>query len=342
MIEIHILHFILGILLFLIINWVGKHSYSVGYMQISMFLKEEEAPAFNFIFRIISPLVYLFIISAILYKIELDKFVYNIYFVSIYYIVFRLLFNLLTNRRRLMNWNRQIIYWISIITISYFSYTEIISKKENLLPDFETISNKLWIIIIIFLFHTLNQVRFSSDKTIKRKQNYLESRLSLFKEKYGDLVNDKITNEKLKSIIYAIMIYEDFNRPKAIRLVENIRFKLTKKKHSLGLMQVQTTEYINDKESVILGIEKIKKTYEKGLKKIDSNKNDSEDTPIYKRHNTEWKLSKKIISNYNKDYEYVYEVNELACKIFSLNKSKQKKYLLPNYNGERYYYNEEE
>src|SRR5690606_29593240 len=111
------------------------------------------------------------------------------------------------------------------------------------------------------------QIRISSDKTIKRKDNYLKSRLSHFKEKYDDLVNEKIKNDKLKSIAYAIMIYEDFNRPKVARLVENTRFKLTGKKHSLGLMQVQTTEFINDKKSVELGLEKISSAYRKQLKK---------------------------------------------------------------------------
>ena len=169
-----------------------------------MFLKVEEAPAFNFLFRIISPIVYLFIVSTILYKIRLDRFVTNIYFISIYYILFRLAFNLIINRGLLMNWYRQFLYWISIISISYFAYTEIIYKKENILPDFETVSNELWIIILIFIFHTLNQIRFSSDKTIQRKENYLKSRLSNFKEKYDDLVNEKISNDKLKSIAFAI------------------------------------------------------------------------------------------------------------------------------------------
>ena len=79
MIEVHIVHFALGVLLFFIINWIGKHSYSVGYMEISMFLKVEEAPAFNFLYRIISPIVYLFIVSAIFYKIGLSKYVTDIY-----------------------------------------------------------------------------------------------------------------------------------------------------------------------------------------------------------------------------------------------------------------------
>ncbi|MEQ6123114.1 hypothetical protein AAON49_02800 [Pseudotenacibaculum sp. MALMAid0570] len=335
MIEIHVLHFILGIILFFLINWIGRHSYSIGYMQISMFLKVEEAPAFNFLFRIISPVVYLFIISAILYKIGLDRFVNNIYFISIYYILFRLTFNLITNRGLLMNWYRQFLYWVSIISISYFAYTEIIYKKENILPDFETVSNELWIIILIFIFHTLNQIRISSDKTIKRKDNYLKKRLSSFRKKYGSLVNERIKNDKLKSIVYAIMIYEDFNRPKAARLIENIRFRLTRKEHSLGLMQVQTTEFINDRKSVELGLKKINKAYIRQLKKKGLDKEETIDILLSDAWHNEWSMEQRIIADYNKDNLYLYEVRTLTEKIFELNTSENKSYLFPKYKGEK-------
>lgn len=308
-----------------------------------MFLKVEEAPAFNFLFRIISPIVYLFIVSAILYKLGLDKFVANVFFISIYYILFRLAFNLATNRGLLMNWYRQVLYWISIVSISYFAYTEIIYKKENILPDFDTISNELWIIILIFLFHTLNRIRISSDKTIERKENYLKSRLSSFKEKYSDLVNENLNNDKLKSIAYAIMIYEDFNRPKAARLVENARFKITGKKHSLGLMQVQTSEFINDRKSVELGIEKLNKAYNKEIKKRGLDRKESIEILLPDAWSNEWSMERRIVSNYNKDDNYVDEIRTLTEKIFELNTSQNKTYLFPTYNGDKNdYYGEEE
>lgn len=340
MIEVHLLHLIFGIILFFIINWIGSHSYSVGYMQISMFLKVEEAPAFNFLFRIISPIVYLFIISAVLYKIGLDKYVANAYYISIYYVVFRLSFNLITNRGLLMNWYRQILYWISIISISYFAYTEIIYKKENILPDFETISNELWIIILIFLFHTLNRIRISSDKTIKRKENYLESRFKHFNKKYDEIISEQVKNQKLKSIIYGLMIYEDFNRPKALRIVENISFKLTKKKHSLGLMQVQTESYLNDLESVKLGIDKVKNAYEKALKNNKLDNLNQEDFNSHRGYHYEWKLQHSILKDYNPDELYIYEVSQLSDDIFEKFYDEPKDYLTPFYKGEKYSYDE--
>lgn len=339
--DILLVHIILGIGLFFLINWIGKHSFSVGYMQISMFLKIEEAPAFNFLLRILSPIVYLFIISAILYKIGLDRFVTDIYFISIYYVIFRLIFNLITNRRLLMNWYRQVLYWVSIIAISYFSYSEIIYKKENILPDFDTISNELWIIILIFLFNILNRIRISSDKTLERKENYLNNRLSIFKKKYSDLVNEKLNNDKLKSIAYAIMIYEDFNRPKVARMVENVRFKITRKKHSLGLMQVQTNKFINDEKSVELGLEKLNNAYNKVIKKRGLDRKESIDILLSDAWSNEWSMEKKIISDYNNDENYVYEVRTLTEKIFELNNSHDKTYLFPTYRGDKHGYYKE-
>lgn len=333
-IEIIIIHIFLAILLFFIINWIGKHSYSIGYMQISMFLKREESPAFNFLFRIISPIVYLFLISAILYKLNLDRFVHNIYLVSLYYLLFRLIFNLLTNRAILMNWFRQSLYWIAILSISYYSYDKIISNRINLLPDFKDFTNELWIIIAIFLFHTLNNIRTSDKYTVKRKDSYLKNRFNLFKKKYHSIIEKEISNSKLQALVYAIIIYEDFNRPKVARIAENISFRLTKKKHSLGVMQVQTNEFINDEKSVELGVEKIKKNYQKSIKKFkkkakkNQKKRKAESKKLYaetgivipeRDYNydlSDWEITRRILNDYNNDGEYAYEVSNLHNKIF--------------------------
>ena len=159
--EIIIVQFTLGIILFFLINWIGKHSYSIGYMEISIFVKAEEAPALNFLIRVFTPIVYLIIISSGLYYFHLDKYVINIYLVNIYYIVFRLFFNLITNRSKLLDWYRQILYWTTIVIISYLFYDKIIRIKENILPDFTTIANELWIIILVFIFQITNNINKS-------------------------------------------------------------------------------------------------------------------------------------------------------------------------------------
>lgn len=300
-----IVQFSLGILLFFLINWIGKHSYSIGYMEISMFVKTEEAPALNFLIRVLSPIVYIIVISAVLYSFNLDKYVNNIFLVNIYYIAFRLIFNLVTNRGLLLNWYRQFIYWFAIVTISYFTYENIIKEKTNILPDFTTIANELWIIILVFIFQITNNIRLSQDSTIKRKQIYLQNRYHYFKKLYGSTISEITQNEVLDAIAYSILIYEDFNRPKVVRFIEYITFKLTKKEHSLGVMQVKTKKYLSNNESVVLGCKKIVSAHSKYLRKIKKDKQG-----FY-----EWLAYREIINDYNGGESYTNEVTELISTI---------------------------
>ena len=298
-----VLQFGLGVFLFFIINWIGKHSYSIGYMSISVFAKVEEAPAFNFLIRVLTPTVYLIITASILYSLSLDEYVDRFYLVSLYYIVFRLVFNLATGRGLLLNWYRQVLYWISILVISYFAYVKLIVSRENLLPDFTTLANELWIIILIFLFHITNNVRFSRSGTIRRKEKYLITMVSRFKYKYGSLVDERISNDHIKALVYAVLVIENFNRPKIARWIEYLRFFITRKPHTLGIMQHYSTKYIGDADSVMLGINKIMSVYENEIADFRNGKKE--------QYYSEWTLKNKLASAYNTGNQYNHDVQEM-------------------------------
>lgn len=335
-----LLHIILSIILFFIVNWIGKHSFSVGYMQISMFQKVEEAPAFNYIYRILSPTVYIIILSVIFYKFSLDDFVFKIYFISIYYIVFRLLFNLITNRGRLINWIRQIITDIAIILLSYLSYNSIIINRENLIPDFSTFSEELWIIIAIFIYQVFNKVNLSSNSTIKRKNKYIKNRILKFKKEYDTIIREKVNNERIIALIYSIIIYEDFNRPKVIRLLENIVHKITNKPHTLGVMQVYSKKIVSDIESVKLGTDKIINCYNRLpviFQKIKEEREIENDELLdnigidIKKFNqnrkiSQWEIERELLKDYNPDNNYIHEVSELVDIVCGILNCKEVKY----------------
>src|SRR5260221_10480021 len=295
-------HFLFAVLLFFIINWIGKHSYSIGYMAISIFAKNEEAPALNFLIRVLTPVIYIIIISASLYYLKLDGFVKNIYLINIYYILFRLVFNLTTNRGLLMNWYKQLLYWISIIIVSYLTYEKIIKIKANILPDFSSIANELWVIILIFLFQLANNIKTSNELSIKRKDNYLKARYKKFKLLYGNQIKNITNNEVLEAITFEILIYEDFNRPKAIRIVENLKQRFSKKPHTLGVMQVKSKKLLTDKESVVLGTKKIVEAHKKFLLVKANDQEGFHESYIFNY----------IISDYNEGESYNDEVTSLV------------------------------
>jgi hypothetical protein len=294
--------------LFFIINWIGKHSYSLGYIEVSLFISNEDAPAVNFLIRVLSPIVYLIIVSSALYYLGADRFIYNIYLVNIYYLVFRLIFSLITGRILLINWYKQIIYWVSIIVISFIVYDKIIKIKKNILPDFSSLSNELWIIIIVFIFQVFNNVKLSQSYAVRRKDNYLKHQYSKFKKEYGTIIKNNTKNEVLEAVTYAILIYEAFNRPYVARLIEKISFKITHKPHTLGVMQVLSTKMISDRKSVELGTKKIYDAYLNFKQNYLINPN---------KYYGDWTAYDEIISDYNGGESYRSEVSNLTSTILN-------------------------
>jgi len=317
--EIILVHTVLSIFLFFIINFLGKQSLYMGYSQMSLFVKSAEAPAFNFIFRILTPIVYIIIVATILYRLNLDAYTKNIYLVNIYYMVFRVLFNLCLGRKRLVNWFEQISYNVIILFLSVIIYDELIKTKQNILPDFSTISNELWIIILLFLYNVFNKLEIPAVKTQKRLNRHINHNLSKYKTEFGKVVSDKIDNERLSTLIYAIMLFEDFNRPKLYRIIEILLFHLGLAK-TTGIMQVKANKNLSDKERVRLSIEKILDAYPEVIK--DSKKELSihrsyfaglamSDDESESLQFVNQEIEKRLLILYNPSYEYASEVMQI-------------------------------
>jgi hypothetical protein len=92
--DIFLVHFALAFSVFFIVNWLGSHAKTFGYMQLAVHLQKDEAPAFNFVFRVGSPLVLLILISAGLYLSSFDRYTESIFMVNLYYFAIRVGWNL--------------------------------------------------------------------------------------------------------------------------------------------------------------------------------------------------------------------------------------------------------
>ena len=180
---------------------------------------------------------------------NLKQFNRNIYFITIFYWIFRVLWVLCTSRGKLTNWLEQIIYWLISIGLSLWVYS-LIESVEQILPSPRSLLDQLWILIIMFVYSILNQLQISREETIKRKNSYILSRYKTFKKKYDTIIKEFFHNDFYEALTYSIMIYEDFNRPCVVRWVEYLSFWMSSKPYSLGIMQVTTDKFIDDQESI--------------------------------------------------------------------------------------------
>lgn len=311
--AIHIVHLALAIALFFIVNWIGRNSISVGYIQMSIALQEDTAPAFNYLFKVLAPVVYLILCAVLFQSVHLDILVDKCYFIVIYYWAFRFLWNLTTNRWKLTNWLQLILYWASSIGLSFWIYSNIKDVK-NILPTGDDLIGEMWILIIAFLYSVFNKLNFGEARAIRRKDNYIESRYKKFKSKYDSIIHPFFSNPFYEALTYSIMIYEDFNRPYAVRLLEYVVFYITKKPHTLGIMQVTTNRYIDNKESVRLAIRKIARDNNAYINQVTEERARSGETGNPEIH--AWMVIDHIVNQYNGgDSTYSDEINTIFNKL---------------------------
>ena len=305
------IHFVMAVALFFIANWIGAHSISVGYMQMNVVIKEDSAPAFNFLFKVIAPLVYLILTATLFQQIGLPILINNCYLIVVYYWIFRVFWIVCTGRASLTNWTEQIIHWVCSIGLSVWIYS-LLESVDKILPNPRSLLDQLWILIIIFIYSVLNQVQLSRAKTIMRKEAYLANRYIKFQSKYDNIIKEFFHNDDIyKAITYSIMIYEDFNRPIIVRWIEYINFFIKRNPHTLGIMQVMTTTYINNEESIRLAMQKIKEDGNNIKKELKKEGFYSADLLVY-----------KIADKYNGGDSYASEISQvysfIAAKFYNI------------------------
>ena len=181
--------------------------------------------------------------------VHFDSFTVNCYLIVVYYWIIRVCAVILNGRGALTNWATQFFYWVSSIGLSIYVY-KLIDKVDKILPDPESLRDEMWILIILFLYSTFNKVTLGRTGTLKRKEKYLKKTYTRLKNKYDKTISNECDNYFFTQVIYAIMINENFNRPKIARWIEYICFWITKKTHTLGIMQVTSSKWINDEQSI--------------------------------------------------------------------------------------------
>lgn len=320
---------LLAMLLFYITNWLGKYSENLGYNKIDFIIDKEDSIAFNFTFKILTSVVFIIIISSILYYLKLDKYTKNIFIVVFYEVFFRLIFNIFMDRFHIINKKVYIFNSLCICIFSYLTYIHIIAPKKPIIPDFNTLSNELWIIILIFLYNAINKIEISEGIKEKKLKNYIIIKYKNLSGQYEDIIDNHLyglfygdtyqnfidskylKNDEdfmnanfnyIKLLVYSIMIFENFNRPFLFRKIETFIAKNSKKRRTLGIMQVSTDRVINDEVSIRLAIDKIFQKYLEGL---------NNDEHVYY-----YQIQSDILSDYNTNDDYEKSIKNIL-KILS-------------------------
>jgi hypothetical protein len=259
--------------------------------------KGSSTPAFNFLLKTLAPSVYIILISTGLYAFKQQRLVNHIWLVVLYYFTLRLAYNLIFSRAPLLNWLATLTQIAVGSAAAYAVYRYLILPKRPLFPGADSIGDQLWVIIALFLYAILNNVQVATRRTVRRKNMYLRSRLQSLRQEYGPLIDGQFPERYMELVTYAILIYETFNRPLVAQFIERLVFPWGS--HTLGPMQVRTEKRISDKESVFLGVGKVRLAFEETNRELGDKK-------TYR-----YEVIRKAVAKYNRDENYVSDVFEV-------------------------------
>ena len=261
---------VVAVVMFFVTNWLGGHTpIDRGYVTLSLIAVDDTMPAFNFVFKILTPLVQYILIIALFQNVaSLSTFLVNSYMIIVYYWLCRGGYYIVRGVFFLANWPIFLLYTIVSIGVAVWIYG-FAESLGSILPSKEALRDQLWILIAIFVYQVVNNLTINREGTEGRKKRYALRKYHEFKRKYANVVNSNCAYVVDADLLYAIMIVENYNRPPIVRLIENIKFRITHKRMTLGIMQVMTDEMIDDKESIIRAakmIAKFRKDYIKEAK----------------------------------------------------------------------------
>lgn len=205
----------------------------------------------------------LWLISIIFYFFSLDLLVKNTWLTALMFwiilyvdIVFVLKRSLLLSKNNFVT-----LALVSVLITFLFNQLFYNSGFESLLPQ-----ESLWFWTILFAFVISSfwyRHRTITDNSNERIKNYIHKKSDEFTQEYNDILKD--LNETQKDIILSILIVEDYNRPKNLRVCERI-FSYIGLAKTTGIAQI-SQKGLSDVDSVQL----LRKKIQEDLKDVDFN-----------------------------------------------------------------------
>jgi len=211
------------------------------------------------LFRTLPPLVILVLTGAIYQKhFHLTNYMYY-FFITI--LISLLPRDILQITKRTITISEKSVHIINVLSLLFICVVlNSLFQATNLSflsPSLEGIMDNIWsslfvaLLLILYLDAT-NQHRSSNNNENSTRLNnfvvnsyqYLQQSFSICIEKSAE------ENNVSKPLLYAILIYENLNRPKFIRIIENIIVRVSHRTLSVGIAQVQSNLPLSDIESI--------------------------------------------------------------------------------------------
>ena len=208
--------------------------------------------------------------------------------------------------------------FIAGILINYFFVS-----VENVFIGVEELKEELWIAIFVILYQFLKLLldkRVTQDSVLKKGQisRYIINKFNKFYTRYSHLMDINIRTSDMYIFLYAIMIFEDYNRGPIYRFFERFKVRLGKST-TVGIMQIKSDKPLSDEESIIECIKWLENRFGDDKANIDV----MQVKDVAWEYNNDEAYAKSVAYIYECLYEYLDEVPKYR-KIFCMRENIEK------------------
>ena len=260
------------------------HSYSAfGYSEFGFEEISEDNFADNFFQVVVHPAVYLAVVCWVLQLFSLEKIVCYLWLLIPFYWALRIVYALLGDAFAFINWHTQILIFLLSLLLGegtlFWIILPLIESGQSIFIEVEAFRDAFWYATLAYIAkflwdmakrHLMGKDVFPSEK----KTEVIVRRYNKYHSKYDEYIQHilnkghRFKSDKQKAhfvcLLYAIMIYETHNRPLWARVVEyDVKLFCPNRIMSLGIMQIQTSNWIGNKTSINQAITKLYAAFSK-------------------------------------------------------------------------------
>lgn len=180
---------------------------------------------------------------------------YLIWYVTAFFVFRMVLICVLLRRKELYSPVYELGMAASGIALAYFLIHFFFAAEEAVFITASELREELWFVVLIVLYQFFKMIfdkNVTQNKVLKEGQitKYIIHKFNRFLKRYQHLLDVNTQNRYICILLYAVMIFEDYNRGPVVRRLERLKLRLSGKA-TLGIMQLPTERVISDEESVV-------------------------------------------------------------------------------------------
>ncbi|MFJ6375131.1 hypothetical protein ACIQH9_05320 [Pseudarthrobacter oxydans] len=173
----------------------------------------------------------------------------------------------------------------------------------KLAPEFSGLIDNLWsslfaALLVLLYIDSTKLTKDVAPKDRRQPSTHVVYWFEKIKASHGPRIETKVSGDMLlKLILYSILIVENYNRPKWVRICENLLVRIPGMELTVGLAQVRSHRPLSDAVSIDLAVRKLRKS-------LVANHS-------HKRLNGGFALPAEAVADYNPGDEYRQMVSEV-------------------------------